>query len=230
MPFDAASPPFLAIARRSARSTSDLVIAILAPPGFYCCRHPILQTMTAEEILFDAEVSMEKSVDYMVHEFSSVRTGKASPALVENVDVEAYGSAMKLKQLALITTPEPRLLVVQPFDAATVKDIEKALKESKIGITPQVDGKIIRLPIPELSEERRKDLVKSLRQMAEEARVRVRANRRTAVDEARKMQKAGELTEDGLRDLESDVQKLTDKSVKEIDEHLERKEAEVMKI
>jgi ribosome recycling factor len=186
--------------------------------------------MTAEEILFDAEVSMEKSVDYMVHEFSSVRTGKASPALVENVDVEAYGSAMKLKQLALITTPEPRLLVVQPFDAATVKDIEKALKESKIGIMPLVDGKIIRLPIPELSEERRKDLVKSLRQMAEEARVRVRANRRTAVDEARKMQKAGGLTEDGLRDLESDVQKLTDKSVKEIDDHLERKEAEVMKI
>ena len=186
--------------------------------------------MTAEEILFDAEVTMEKSVDYMVHEFSSVRTGKASPALVENVDVQAYGSAMKLKQLALITTPEPRLLVVQPFDAGTVKDIEKALKESKIGITPQVDGKIIRLPIPELSEERRKDLVKSLRQMAEEARVRVRANRRTAVDEARKMEKAGLLTEDGLRDLESDVQKLTDKSVKQIDEHVERKEAEVMKI
>jgi ribosome recycling factor len=191
--------------------------------------HPA-KSMTAEEILFDAEVAMEKSVDYMVHEFSSVRTGKASPALVENVDVEAYGSAMKLKQLALITTPEPRLLVVQPFDAGTVKEIEKALKESKIGITPLVDGKVIRLPIPELSEERRKDLVKSLRQMAEEARVRVRANRRTAVDEARKMEKAGGLTEDGLRDLEDDVQKLTDKSVKEIDQHLERKEAEVMKI
>jgi ribosome recycling factor len=186
--------------------------------------------MTADEILFDAEMSMEKSVDYMIHEFSAVRTGKASPSLVENVDVEAYGSAMKLKQLALITTPEPRLLVVQPFDAGTVKDIEKALKESKIGIMPLVDGKIIRLPIPELSEERRKDLVKSLRQMAEEARVRVRANRRTAVDDARKMQKAGELTEDGLHDVEADVQKLTDKSVKQIDEHLERKEAEVMKI
>jgi ribosome recycling factor len=191
--------------------------------------HPA-KIMTAEEILFEAEMTMEKSVDYMVHEFSSVRTGKASPALVENVDVEAYGSAMKLKQLALITTPEPRLLVVQPFDAATVKDIEKALKESKIGIMPLVDGKIIRLPIPELSEERRKDLVKSLRQMAEEARVRVRANRRTAVDDARKMQKAGDLTEDGLHDLEAGVQKLTDKSVKQIDDHLERKEAEVMKI
>jgi ribosome recycling factor len=186
--------------------------------------------MTAEEILFDAEVSMEKSVDYMVHEFSSVRTGKASPALVENVDVEAYGSAMKLKQLALITTPEPRLLVVQPFDAATVRDIEKALKESKIGITPAVDGKIIRLPVPELSEERRKDLVKSLRQMAEEARVRVRANRRSAMDEAKKLQKSGDVTEDGLRDLEGDVQKLTDRFVKSVDEHLERKETEIMRV
>lgn len=186
--------------------------------------------MTAEEILFEAEVTMEKSVDYMIHEFSAVRTGKASPALVENVDVEAYGSAMKLKQLALITTPEPRLLVVQPFDAATVRDIEKALKESKIGIQPLVDGKLIRLPIPELSEERRRDLVKSLKQMAEEARVRVRANRRTALDEAKKLKTSGELTEDGLRDVEADVQKLTDKFVKSIDEHFERKEAEVMKV
>lgn len=173
---------------------------------------------------------MEKSVDYMVHEFSAVRTGKASPALVENVDVEAYGSAMKLKQLALITTPEPRLLVVQPFDAATVRDIEKALKESKIGIQPLVDGKLIRLPIPELSEERRRDLVKSLKQMAEEARVRVRTNRRNALDEAKKLKASNELTEDGLRDIEADVQKLTDKFVKSIDEHLERKEAEVMKV
>ena len=186
--------------------------------------------MSAEEILFDTEVSMEKSVEYMVHEFSAVRTGKASPALVENVDVDVYGSSMKLKQVALITTPEARLLVVQPFDASTVRDIEKALKESKVGITPLVDGKLIRLPIPELSEERRRDLVKSLKQMAEEARVRVRANRRTAMDDAKKLQKSGELTEDGLRDLEADVQKLTDKFVKSIDEHFERKEAEVMKV
>lgn len=186
--------------------------------------------MTAEEILFDAEATMEKSVDYMIHEFSSVRTGKASPALVENVDVEAYGSSMKLKQLALITTPEPRLLVVQPFDASTIKEIEKALKESKIGIQPLVDGKIIRLPVPELSEERRKDLVKSLKQMAEEARVRVRANRRTGVDDGRKLEKSGDLTEDGLRDLEAEIQKLTDRFVKSIDDHLDRKEAEVMKV
>src|SRR2546423_1230166 len=140
--------------------------------------------MSKDDILLEAEMSMEKSVDYMVHEFAAVRTGKASPGLVENVDVHAYGSTMKLKQLALITTPEARLLVVQPFDAGTVQDIEKALKESKIGIMPAVDGKIIRLPIPELSEERRKELVRSLSKMAEEARVRVRANRRAALHEA----------------------------------------------
>jgi ribosome recycling factor len=186
--------------------------------------------MTSEEIVFEAEMSMEKSVDYMVHEFSAVRTGKASPGLVENVDVQAYGSAMKLKQLALITTPEPRLLVVQPFDAGTVQDIERALKESKIGITPQVDGKIIRLPIPELSEERRKDLVRSLGKMAEEARVRVRANRRAALDEAKKLKASGGLTEDGLHDLESQVQKLTDRFVKSVDDHLSRKESEIMKV
>ena len=186
--------------------------------------------MSSDDILLEAEMAMEKSVDYMVHEFAAVRTGKASPALVENVDVQAYGSAMKLKQLALITTPEPRLLVVQPFDAATVRDIERALSESKIGITPSVDGKIIRLPIPELSEERRKDLVRSLGKMAEEARVRVRGNRRSALDEAKKLKTAGQLTEDGLRDLEEEVQKLTNRFVKSIDDHLSRKEAEIMKV
>jgi ribosome recycling factor len=186
--------------------------------------------MTRDDILLEAEMSMEKSVDYMVHEFAGVRTGKASPALVENVDVQAYGANMKLKQLALITTPEPRLLIVQPFDAGTVHDIERALKESKIGITPAVDGKIIRLPIPELSEERRKELVRSLGKMAEEARVRVRGNRRAALDEAKRLKAAGQLTEDGLRDLEGEVQKLTDRFVKMIDEHLKHKEAEVMKV
>ena len=186
--------------------------------------------MSADDILLEAEMTMEKSVDFMVHELAAVRTGKASPALVENVDVQAYGSAMKLKQLALITTPEPRLLVVQPFDAGTVRDIEKALNESRIGITPSVDGKIIRLPVPELSEERRKDLVRSLGKMAEEARVRVRANRRAALDEAKKLKASGGLTEDGMRDTESEVQKLTDRFVKSIDDHLARKEAEIMKV
>jgi ribosome recycling factor len=186
--------------------------------------------MTTDDILLEAEMSMEKSVDYMVHEFAAVRTGKASPALVENIDVHAYGSSMKLKQVALITTPEARLLVVQPFDAGTVHDIEKALRESKIGITPAVDGKIIRLPIPELSEERRKELVRSLGKMAEEARVRVRSNRHTAIDQAKKLKASGGLTEDQLHDVQGEVQKLTDRFVKSIDDHLKHKEAEVMKV
>jgi len=186
--------------------------------------------MSRDDILLEAEMAMEKSVDYLIHEFSAVRTGKASPALVENLDVQAYGSTMKLKQLALITTPEPRLLVVQPFDAGTVQDIERALKESKIGITPAVEGRVIRLPIPELSEERRKELVKSLSKTAEEARVRVRGNRRTALDEAKKLKASGDLTEDGLRDAEDEVQKLTDRFVKSIDDHLKHKETEVMKV
>src|SRR5437764_7924668 len=164
--------------------------------------------MNKDDIRLEAEMSMEKSVDYLAHEFSGVRTGKASPALVENLDVQAYGSTMKLKQLALITTPESRLLVLQPFDAGTVQDIERALKESKIGIMPAVDGKIIRLPIPELSEERRKELAKSLGKMAEDARVRIRGNRRAALDEAKKLKADGELTEDGWRDVEDEVQKL----------------------
>jgi ribosome recycling factor len=159
-----------------------------------------------------------------------VRTGKASPSLVENIDVEAYGATMKLKQLALITTPEPRLLVIQPFDGSTVKDIEKAIKESKIGINPAVDGKIIRLPIPELSEERRKDLVKTIKHMAEEARVRIRSCRRDGIDEAKKIEKADEITEDERRDIESEIQKLTDKFVKSIDEAVSAKEADIMKI
>src|SRR5438046_9356464 len=109
--------------------------------------------MSSDDILLEAEMAMEKSVDFMAHEFAAVRTGKASPALVENVDVQAYGSAMKLKQLALITTPEPRLLVVQPFDAGTVRDTEKALNEPRIGITPPVDGTTMRQPSPETTEE-----------------------------------------------------------------------------
>ena len=183
-----------------------------------------------DEILFNAEEGMEKALDFMKHEFSSVRTGKASPALVDGIDVDAYGSVMKLKQLALISTPEPRLIVIQPFDAATIKPIEKAINESKIGITPSVDGKLIRLPIPELSEERRKELVKTLKNMAEETRVRIRAARRHAMETAKKMQKDGGLTEDDLKGAEAQIQKLTDKHVAEVDAQMVSKEADIMKI
>ena len=183
-----------------------------------------------DEILFTAEEGMDKALDFMKHEFSSVRTGKASPALVEGIEVDAYGSVMKLKQLALISTPEPRLIVIQPFDASTIKPIEKAINESKIGITPSVDGKLIRLPVPELSEERRKDLVKTLKNMAEETRVRLRAARRQAMETAKKMQKEGNLTEDDLKSAETQIQKLTDKFVADVDVHLTSKEADIMKI
>jgi ribosome recycling factor len=184
--------------------------------------------MDPDEILLDTEASMEKALDYMQHEFGSVRTGKASPSLVENIEVEAYGSNMRLKQLALITTPEARLLVIQPF--ATMKFIEKGIKESKLGIMPTVDGKLIRLRIPELSEERRRDLVKTIKTMSEEARVRIRSARRDGIDSLKKLQKEGKITEDGLRTLEKSVQDLTDKAVKSIDEAFLVKEAEILKV
>jgi len=186
--------------------------------------------MDPDEILLETEATMEKSFDYMNHEFSAVRTGKASPALVENIDVEAYGAQMKLKQLALITTPEPRLLVIQPFDGGTTKDIEKAIKESKIGINPIVDGKIIRLPIPQLSEERRRDLVKGIKQMCEEARVRIRSARRDGIDAIKKSQKEGHISEDDLGNYEKEIQKLTDQFVKKIDEAFAMKEADILKV
>ena len=186
--------------------------------------------MTLEKALFETEEGMEKSVQFMQHEFATIRTGKASPALVETIEVEAYGSMMKLKQLALISAPEPRLLVIQPFDATTVRNIERAINESKIGISPAVDGKIIRLPVPELSEERRKELVKRVRSLAEEARVRLRSCRRDAMEAAKKLQKEGDLTEDALRDAELDVQKMTDRFVESVDNHVQHKEAELMKI
>jgi ribosome recycling factor len=186
--------------------------------------------MDLDEIMLEAEDAMEKAVEFMSHEFSSIRTGKASPALVENLDVDVYGSRMKLKQLALITTPEARLIVIQPFDASATRDIERAINESRLGISPAVDGKIIRIPIPELSEERRKDLVKTIKQIAEETKVRVRACRRDAIDAAKKMQKEGEITEDDLRGAETDIQKLTDKHVASAEQHFSAKEADIMKV
>lgn len=186
--------------------------------------------MDPDEILLETEASMEKGFEYLQHEFAAVRTGKASPALVENIDVEAYGAQMKLKQLAVITTPEPRLLVIQPFDGSTTKDIEKAIKESKLGINPIVDGKIIRLPIPALSEERRKDLVKGIKQMAEEARVRIRSARRDGIDSLKKAQKDGKISEDDLTSYEKEVQKVTDGFNKKIDEAVNAKEIDILKV
>jgi ribosome recycling factor len=186
--------------------------------------------MDPEETILETEAAMEKAFDFATHEFSSIRTGKASPALVENIDVEAYGSQMKLKQLALITTPEPRLIVIQPFDTSTIKDVERAIRESKVGITPICDGKLIRMPIPPLTEERRRDLAKTVKQMSEEAKVRVRSARRDGLDDIKKAGKDGGFTEDALEGFEKEIQKLTDTFVKKIEDATLVKEADIMKV
>jgi ribosome recycling factor len=186
--------------------------------------------MALDDILLEAEEKMIKSTDVIQTEFAGIRTGKASPDLVTNLMVEAYGTNMRLKELAAVTTPDSRLILIQPWDGTTVDPIRKALEESKLGITPQVDGKLIRLPIPPLSEERRQDLVKAVRKIAEEGRVSIRANRRHAIDEVKKIQKSGEITEDQLADAEKEVQKLTDQYVAEIEKGLVAKEAELLKV
>ena len=188
--------------------------------------------MDTEIALLEIEEHMQKSVEYTLHEFSTVRTGKAHPSLVEGVDIHinSYGSNMKLKQLAMITTPEPRLIVVTPFDPGTIKDIERGLKESRLGLNPNTYEKIIRIPIPELSQERRRDLVKVVKNMCEEGKIRVRGHRRDGMEAVKKAEKAGAISEDDMERTEKAIQELTDKYVKEIDAHEVRKEAEVMQV
>lgn len=188
--------------------------------------------MEPNEALAHTEDSMKKAVEYAVHEFAAIRTGKASPALVENIDVHvpSYGSNMKVKALAVITIPEPRMIMVQPFDPSTTANIEKAILESNTGLNPANEGKHLRIPVPELSEERRRDMVKMVKSQAEEARVRIRACRKEGMDAAKKMKAENSLTEDGQRDFEKDVQELTNKYIKEIDGHLAAKETELMTV
>ncbi|MEO0413473.1 MAG: ribosome recycling factor [Verrucomicrobiota bacterium] len=188
--------------------------------------------MDVETFLLETEDAMQKAADFVMQEMSGIRTGKASPALVENMNVhiESYGSSMPLKQVALISTPEPRLLTVQPHDPSVIQDIERALKESRLGITPMTDGRLIRLPIPELSEERRRDLVKVIKDLAEQGRVRVRGARKTGMDDLKKALKDSSITEDAFHDHEKEVQELTDKFVKVIDEHVEAKEKDIMTV
>jgi ribosome recycling factor len=185
---------------------------------------------TTDDILLEAEDKMMKSTEVVQHEFSAIRTGKASSALVENIMVEAYGVQMTMKQCAGITTPEPRLLVLQAFDPSTVPAIEKAIRESKLGINPAVDGKLIRLPIPELSEERRKELGKLVGKMAEDGKVAIRHVRRDAIEAAKKLQKEGKISEDELSGVEKEIQKLTDQYIAEVDKALAGKEKDIMTV
>lgn len=188
--------------------------------------------MPTSPTIKNATDTMTKAVEHAIHEFAAVRTGKASPALVENIDVhvQAYGSHMKLKQLAMISTPEARLIRIEPFDPGTLKDIERAIQESKLGLNPAIEGKVIRLPVPVLSEERRQQMVKTIKQMAEEARVRVRSARREAIEALKKEQKDGKITEDDLRRGEKEVQTITDKKIADIDHHVASKEKEVLTV
>ncbi len=186
--------------------------------------------MALDDILLEAEEKMTKTDEVVQHEFSGIRTGKASPVLVENIMAEVYGSHMRIRELAGITTPEPRVLVIQPWDAATVHAIEKAILKSSLGVTPAVQGKVIRLVMPELSQERRQEMVKLVHKLAEDGRVAVRHVRRDAIEAVKKDSKAGGVTEDQVEVAEKEIQKLTDDYIAKINVHLAAKEKEIMTV
>src|SRR5213595_3168904 len=186
--------------------------------------------MALDDFLLEAEDKMIKTEQVVVNEFAGVRTGKASPALVENVLVEVYGSQMRIRELAGITTPEPRTLLIQPWDASTVHPIEKAIQKSNLGLNPAVDKKFIRIVLPELSEERRHEFVKIVKKMSEDGRVAIRHVRRDAMEHLKKEAKEGLITEDEQEHAEKEVQKLTDQYIGKIDEHLAHKEKEIMTV
>lgn len=173
---------------------------------------------------------MQKSVDVMKQDFAAIRAGRANPAVLDKLTVEYFGSAMPVNQLASVSSPEPRILAIQPWDAGALKQIEKAIQTSDIGINPQNDGKVIRLVFPQLTEERRKELTRDVKKTAEETKIAVRNIRRDAVEGFKKQQKASEITEDDLKHLEKDIQELTDKFCKQIDEEAARKEKELLEI
>jgi ribosome recycling factor len=183
-----------------------------------------------DELIDDAKRRMDKSVDATVHEFNTVRTGRASTGLLDRIHVEYYGQRTPLKQLATINVPEPRMLTIQPFDPSTLKTIERAIQESDLGLTPSNDGRIIRLPIPQLTEERRKELVKVVRHLAEEGRVAVRNVRRDVMHDLKELVRDGEVGDDEERRAEERVQKLTNEHVTRIDELLKRKEEEILEV
>jgi ribosome recycling factor len=189
-----------------------------------------MSNISVKQLVDFVKEHMMKAVEHMKNDLAAVRTGKASPAIVENISVDYYGTPTRLKELAGITAPEPRLLVIQPWDPSSVATIEKAIMASNIGISPVSDGKIIRLPVPELSEERRNALVKQVHSKAEETKISVRNIRRDANESAKKAQKNSEITEDELKKMLDDIQKHTDDYSKEVDELISKKEKELTKI
>jgi ribosome recycling factor len=188
------------------------------------------EVVMIKEAISDAEKRMHSAIQSLEDDLGGVRTGRATPALVERLSVEYYGSPVPLMQLASISVPEPRQLLIKPFDPATVKDIEKAILASELGITPNSDGKVIRLNMPPLNEERRKDLTKFVNNRLEEARVAVRNVRRDSNKDLREFEEAKLISEDDLKDGEEEIQKLTDKIIEEINEIGKKKDAEIMEV
>ncbi len=176
------------------------------------------------------EEKMIKSISVFEENLAEIRAGRANPAILNKISIDYYGTPTPINQVAGISVPEARLIVIQPWDASILKEIEKEILKSDIGINPNNDGKVIRLVFPELNEERRKEIVKDIKKMAEEARVAIRSIRRDAIDDAKAMQKNSEITEDELKSAEDNIQKLTDKYVDEIDSILEKKEKEIMSL
>ena len=176
------------------------------------------------------EEKMMKSISVYEENLAEIRAGRANPAILNKIVIDYYGTPTPINQVAGISVPEARMIVIQPWDASILKEIEKEILKSDIGINPNNDGKVIRLVFPELNEERRKEIVKDIRKMAEEAKVAIRSIRRDAIDEAKTMQKNSEISEDDLKVAEDKIQKLTDKYVEEIDTILDKKEKEVMSI
>jgi ribosome recycling factor len=186
--------------------------------------------MALDDFLLDAEDKMSKTESVVVNEFAGVRTGKASPALVENILVEVYGSQMRIRELAGITTPEPRTLTIQPWDMNSLHPIEKAIQKSNLGLSPSVQGKAIRLFFPELSQERRQEFVKIVKKMAEDGRVAIRHVRRDAMEQLKKHGHDSGVTEDDVEHAEKELQKLTDEYIAKVDQHLTHKEKEIMTV
>jgi ribosome recycling factor len=186
--------------------------------------------MTLDDILLEAEEKMLKTEQAVVNDFAGVRTGKASAGLVENIQAEVYGSMMRIRELGNISTPEPRMLVITPWDVAALQPIEKAIQKANIGLSPVVQGKLLRLSFPELSTERRQEFVKLIKKMSEDVRVAIRHHRREAMDLFKKHAHDSGITEDAKKQAEKDLQKLTDDYIAKVDAHVVHKEKEIMTV
>jgi len=188
--------------------------------------------MDEETLILETESNMETVIEHLQMDFDGVRTGKASPGLVDNMDiyVHSYGSSMKLKSIAVVSTPDARSILIQPFDPSCLNDIKKAISDSKLNLNPVIDARSVRLPIPELSGERRKELCKFVKGMGEDIRVKIRAARKTGMDGIKKLKADKVLTEDNARQYEEKVQKLTDKYIKTIEEMIVSKDKEIMTV